>query len=138
MAATSATSGMATKTPTKTRWNVEVGSSSRSGRVGRIRVLVVPPMGPADAGVVGDETRSAVVAASRALATVASAALTVSGDVVIVLLWISENRAGAFVRLRNRSLRNRKLGKAWQMNFCIWAYEFRMHVTRPVSTCETV
>jgi hypothetical protein len=45
-------------------------------------------MGPADAGVVGDETRSAVVAASRAVATVASAALTVSGDVVIVLLWV--------------------------------------------------
>ena len=48
-------------------------------------------MGPADAGVVGDVARSAVVAASRAAAMVASAALTVSGDVVIVLLWVSEN-----------------------------------------------
>ena len=44
-------------------------------------------MDPADAGAAGDVARSAVVAASRAAAMVASAALTVSGDVVIVLLW---------------------------------------------------
>ena len=91
MAATSATSGMATNTPTRKRWNVEVGSSSKSGLVGRSPVLVVLPMGPADAGVVGDVAGSAVVAASRAGAMVASAALTVSGDVVIVLLWVRRN-----------------------------------------------
>src|SRR5580704_2864129 len=88
MAATSATRGMATKTPTRTRWNVGVDSSSKSGRDGRIRVLVVPPMGPADAGAAGDVAGPAVVAADRVGAMVASAALTVSGDVVIVLLWV--------------------------------------------------
>jgi hypothetical protein len=45
-------------------------------------------MGPADAGAVGDVARPAVVAADRVGAMVASAALTVSGDVVIVLLWV--------------------------------------------------
>jgi hypothetical protein len=50
-------------------------------------------------------------------AVAASTALTVSGDVVIVLLWY-RRRAGAFVRLRNRSLLYRRLGKAWQVNFC--------------------
>jgi hypothetical protein len=45
-------------------------------------------MGPADAGVVGDVAGPAAVAVSRAVAMVASAALTVSGDVVIVLLWV--------------------------------------------------
>jgi hypothetical protein len=43
-------------------------------------------MGPADAGAVGDVADPAVVAADRVGAMVASAALTVSGDVVIVLL----------------------------------------------------
>src|SRR5260370_41700506 len=83
MAAASATSGMATKTPTRKRWNAEFGSSSRSGRIGRSVVLVAPPMVPADAGVVGEVARSAVAAASRAGAMVASAALPGSGDRVI-------------------------------------------------------
>ena len=82
MAGDSAASGTATKTPTMKRWNVEVGSSSRSGRDGRSRVLGGSPDGSrADAGMVGDVARPAVVA---------STALTVLGDVVIVLLWVSE------------------------------------------------
>src|SRR5579859_7871481 len=92
MAAASARSGMATKTPTRKRWSAELGSSSRSGRVGRSMVLEAPPIGPADAGIVGEVALSAVAAASRAGAMVASAALTVSGDVVIVLLWNSGKR----------------------------------------------
>jgi hypothetical protein len=68
-------------------------------------------MVPADAGVAGGDWLAVVTAVPVGI-VVASAALTVSGDVVIVLLWISEKRAGAFVRLRNRSLRYRKLGRA--------------------------
>src|SRR5579862_5563238 len=63
MAASSASSGMATNAPTSTRWKVEVGSSSKSGR-----------------------------AAVRGLAA-ASAGLTVSGEVVIVLLGVTAGRA---------------------------------------------
>jgi hypothetical protein len=47
-------------------------------------------MGPAGASSVGDMAWPVVLAVSRAGAMVASAALTVSGDVVIVLLWVSE------------------------------------------------
>jgi hypothetical protein len=71
-------------------------------------------MVPADAGVAGGDWL-AVAAAVPVGIVVASAALTVSGDVVIVLLWISwisAKRTGTFVRLRNRSLRYRKLGRA--------------------------
>src|SRR5208282_4681212 len=86
-AAISATSGTATKTPTRKRWNVGVVSSSRSGRAGRGWVLVVLPTGPADAGMVGDVARPAVVA---------STALTVSGDVVIVLLGYRRRDRSAY------------------------------------------
>src|SRR5262245_21248779 len=124
MAASSAASGMATNTPTRKRWAREFGSSAPSGRGGRTRVLAVvltvPPMVPADVGVTWS-------------AGVASAAWTVSGEVVIVLLWNSAKRTGAFVRLRNRSLRNRRLGKAWRVNSCKWAYEFRMRPLTDVS-----
>jgi hypothetical protein len=88
MAATSATNGTATKTPTRTRWNVAFGLSTRSGLVGRAWVLVARPMDPPVAGTVGDVAWSAMVAASRAGEVVASAALSVSGDVVIVILWV--------------------------------------------------
>jgi hypothetical protein len=87
MAATRAASGTATKTPTRTRWSVELGSSSRSGLTlwagrgwGLAVAVTVPPVVPADAGV-------AWFALVAPAVVVASAALTVSGKVVIVLLW---------------------------------------------------
>ena len=87
MAATSATSGTATNRPTRKRWADETGSSSRSGRAlwaGRGWVLAVavtdPPVVPADTGM-------AWFALVASAVVVASAALTVSGEVVIVLLW---------------------------------------------------
>jgi hypothetical protein len=83
MAATSAASGMATNTPTRKRWADEFRSSAMSDLGGRACglavLLTVPPMVPADEGV----ARSAVVAC----AAVVSAPWTVSGEVVIVLLW---------------------------------------------------
>jgi hypothetical protein len=79
----SAMSGMATKTPTSTRWNVEDGSSSNSD-LGW--TLVAPPMDPSAAGAVVDEAWAAVVAVGRAGEVVTSVSLTVSGDVVILLL----------------------------------------------------
>ena len=85
MAAISAMNGTATKTPTSTRLNVEVGSSSKSGRGW---VLVALPTGPPVAGAVGDGAWIVVVTVGRAGEVVTSAALTVSGDVVIVLLWL--------------------------------------------------
>src|ERR1700678_2696450 len=85
MAATSARNGMATNTPTSTRWNVEVVSSAMSGRVGRTWVLVSGPADPLVAGVVSEVTWSVGVA-DGAEEIVASVALTVSGVAVIVLL----------------------------------------------------
>src|ERR1017187_3531184 len=114
MAASSASSGTATNTPTRTRWKVELGSSSMSGLAGRIWVLVAPP----PAGEVGATAGSVALAASGGGKVVASATLTVSGDVVIVLLVGTEWWTGTLVRLRNRSLRDRRLGKAWPVNFC--------------------
>src|SRR5580693_5328189 len=95
MAATSAASGMATNRPTRKRWNAEFGSSAKSDLAGRGSVLVVPPTGPAGAGAVGAVAGSAVVAVGRDGARAASAALTVSGDVVIVLLWFGETGRSA-------------------------------------------
>src|SRR5580700_5183376 len=66
MAASRATSGMATNTPTSTRWKVEVASSSKSGRTARGRA-VAPVVAPV--------------------------LLTVSGEVVIVLLGVTAGRA---------------------------------------------
>ena len=87
MAAASATSGTATNRPTRKRWNAEFGSSSRSGRTfWAVRgwvlavAVTVPPVVPADAGV-------AWFALVASAVVVASAALMVSGEVVIVLLW---------------------------------------------------
>src|SRR5580704_2744518 len=87
MAATSAASGMATNSPTRKRWSGEFGSSSRSGLTlwagrgwGLVVAVTVPPVVPADAGV-------AWFALVASAVVVASAALTVSGEVVIVLLW---------------------------------------------------
>jgi hypothetical protein len=45
-------------------------------------------MCPSVAGAVGDVAWSVIVAASCAGEVVASAALSVSGDVVIVILWV--------------------------------------------------
>jgi hypothetical protein len=56
-----------------------------SGRIGRTRVLVSGPTGPLVAGVVSEVAWSGVVA-DGADEIVASAALTVSGVAVIVLL----------------------------------------------------
>src|SRR5260370_15223510 len=115
MAAISARNGTATKTPTRTRLSVDVGSSSNSERA---LVLVALPICPPVAGAVGDGAWTVVGAARRAGEVGTSAALTVSGEVGIVLLWIRRGRAGALARLRNRSLLHRRLRKAWQMNFC--------------------
>src|SRR6516225_8248057 len=106
IAAIRATSGTATNTPTRKRWADEVGSSSMSGLGVRDRVLAVPPLAPSSEA--GAAARS-VVAGGRAVA-VASATLTMSGEVVIVLLLVRTVGAGAPIRLRNRSLRNRRLG----------------------------
>jgi len=76
-------SGMATKTPTRTRWNVEDGSSSNSD-LGW--TLVALPIDPPAVGAVAGEAWAAVLAAGRAGEVVTSVSLTVSGDVVIVLL----------------------------------------------------
>src|SRR5271154_6708987 len=87
IAATSATSGMATKTPTRTRWKVEDGSSSNSDLAERNLVLLAPSTGLPAPVAVGDEAWTAVGTGGCAGEIVTSAALTVSGDVVIVLLW---------------------------------------------------
>ena len=102
MAAISASSGTATNTPTSTRWNVEFGSSAKSGRITRgwlvavSPVLAVSPMTsvllvlPMTLPLAGDGFCAVLAVAGSAGAVVALAALTVSGDVVIVLLWIRD------------------------------------------------
>src|SRR5579871_4197988 len=102
IAATRAASGTATNSPTRNRWNVEFGSSSRSGRGVRAWVLVAPPSVPPGAG-------ARFVRVADCAAEAAPVTRTVSGEVVIVLLLVKAERAGALVRLRNRSLRNRRL-----------------------------
>src|SRR5580704_9118202 len=111
IAATTATSGTVTNRPTRKRCNAEFGSSLRSGRGVRGWVLTTPPIVPPGAGA------WSVRAEGRA-AEAAPVGWTVSGEVVIVLLWVQAGQAGALVRLRNRSLRYRRLGNTSQMNFC--------------------
>src|ERR1700722_635770 len=103
IAAIRATSGTVTNRPTMKRWNAEFGSSSKSGRGVRGWVLTASPSVPPGAGA------GSVRAEDRA-AEAAPVAWTVSGEVVIVLLWIQTGQAGASIRLRNRSLPDRRLG----------------------------
>src|ERR1700722_10096426 len=84
IAATTAASGTPTKTPTRTGWNVEDAPSSTSDRTVRAWVLVAPPSVPA----VGDEAGLVVLAAGAVGEVVTSAASIISGEVVIVLLWM--------------------------------------------------
>src|SRR5260370_35727261 len=81
IAATRATSGTVTNRPTMKRWNAELGSSSKSGRGVRGRVLTAPPRVPPGAGA------WSVKAADRA-ARAAPVAWTRSGEVVLVLLFV--------------------------------------------------
>src|SRR5580700_9933165 len=113
IAATRATSGTATNRPTMKRWSPELGSSSKSGRGVRGCVLTAPPSVPPGAGAWS-------VRAEGGAAEAAPVARTVSGEVVIVLLWVQAEQAGAFIRLRNRSLPDRRLGNTSRMNFCKW------------------
>src|SRR5580658_156629 len=92
MPAARITSGMATNTPTRTRWNVEFGSLSKSDRGIRGWVLVDPPVASRGEDVVV----WSVIAAGRADEAAASVTLTVSGEVVIVLLLVQpETRLSA-------------------------------------------
>src|SRR5260370_20011690 len=88
IAATRATSGTVTNRPTMKRWNAELGSSSKSGRGVRGRVLTAPPGVPPGAGA------WSVKAEDRA-AGAAPVAWTMSGEVVIVLLLVQAGEARA-------------------------------------------
>src|SRR5260370_39883544 len=79
IAATRATSGTVTNTPTMKRWNAELGSSSKPGRGVRGRVLTAPPGVPPGAGAWS-------VKAEAPAARAAPAAWTMAGAVGIVLL----------------------------------------------------
>src|ERR1700729_1178021 len=93
IAATTATSGTVTNSPTRKRWSPEFGSSERSGRGVRGWVLTAPSSVPPGAG------SWSVRAAGRA--TEASPATwTVSGEVVIVLLLVQTDLRASRSRCR--------------------------------------
>src|ERR1700683_4111070 len=90
IAAIKATSGTATNSPTRKRWNVEVGSSAKSGRGVRDWVLVASPSVAPGAGVWSVSAAGCAAEAASAWWTV-SAGRTVSGEVVIVLLVVQQD-----------------------------------------------
>src|SRR5690242_15433076 len=99
--------GTPTNRPTRIRCAIELGASSKSGRAGTVLAAPLMTFVPRASGV---------------------------GD--MVLLGISAP-GGSLIRLRNRSLRHRRLCRGPKMNICESEHESRLRAPSAISTSET-